>query len=402
MASLALCGCPSSDDIVEITDFGNARLDALLDTGKEIPKDVPIVDNDEGVIDPVDLGPLGCTSNAQCVGQVALQPCQIAVCIEDTGKCQADQAPDGSPCDDNDACTETQCTGGTCFTASELDCEDGNPCTSNHCDADDGCQTVPNFGTPCDDGNECTDEDKCLEGQCVGSGLAPACNPAGTQDDPALSCAQIKAGPHDMGSGVYWLKANDTVFKTWCEQSTMGGGWTRVAHVRGDIPMCSYVQAHGGPDDLATLTNTTGVLGLLTAQSIPFEKGEVLVIFEGQGWYAFKGSTADGWSWPVVAQGLANSSNPEAYGVQGTNTGTEWVPVTFKGCTSDKGPCLLGGNHGTTGEFGAVLGIGKYHGADKLDDACKSASKTNKGMLKGKAVTGGTNAWGQKGAIYLR
>jgi cysteine-rich repeat protein len=103
--------------------------------------------------------------------------------------------PSGNPCDDGDACTETDvCTAGVCQgsprscddgvsctsdgcvvgqcinTPSSALCDDGDACTIDICDPAAGCSN----STDCDDGNACTLGDQCVGGACRGA-LRPAC-----------------------------------------------------------------------------------------------------------------------------------------------------------------------------------------------------------------------------------
>jgi hypothetical protein len=97
------------------------------------------------------------------------QPCddRIACTIEDQcrdGRCAGTQVE--CP-DDGDACTREFCrpSTGVCEVES-VDC--GGPCLSGACDPATGCLPRPD-GTPCDDANACTTDDRCRLGFCRGS-----------------------------------------------------------------------------------------------------------------------------------------------------------------------------------------------------------------------------------------
>jgi len=146
-------------------------------------------------------------------------PCQAAVCDPETGECGVETLPDGTACDDRDACTVGEvCSDGVCgsgenqcFCRDQPDgtaCDDGQRCTANDvCDTgaclgtpiscsqlDDGvclvgacdptsgeCVALPvPDGTTCSDGDVCTSEDRCAGGYCGGqpkdcSALDTAC-----------------------------------------------------------------------------------------------------------------------------------------------------------------------------------------------------------------------------------
>jgi hypothetical protein len=94
------------------------------------------------------------------------------------------EAPDGTPCDDDDACTvDDACSAGVCGgTSTGIICDDGNPCTVEGCDpATGGCVSTHQAG-PCEDGNGCTVGDYCASGACT-----PGVNQCACQAD--VDCA---------------------------------------------------------------------------------------------------------------------------------------------------------------------------------------------------------------------
>jgi hypothetical protein len=102
-----------------------------------------------------------------CVG-VVCQPsdqCHVAgTCDPTTGLCSNPAASDGTTCDDGDLCTTGDvCTGGACG-GSPVVCTPSDQChTAGTCNPLTGQCTdpvAPN-GTPCDDGNPCTQNDTC-------------------------------------------------------------------------------------------------------------------------------------------------------------------------------------------------------------------------------------------------
>lgn len=75
--------------------------------------------------------------------------------------------PNGTPCDDGNACTQNDtCQNGACV-GTPVNCDDGNPCTTDSCNPATGCVHTPRTGT-CNDGNNCTFNDACQNGVCVG------------------------------------------------------------------------------------------------------------------------------------------------------------------------------------------------------------------------------------------
>lgn len=78
--------------------------------------------------------------------------------------------PDGTPCNDGNACTTGDaCLDGACV-GTPRDCDDGNPCTDDACDTATGCAHLPNTA-PCDDGDPCTGPDACADRLCAGERL---------------------------------------------------------------------------------------------------------------------------------------------------------------------------------------------------------------------------------------
>lgn len=79
------------------------------------------------------------------------------------------------PCNDMNICTTNDhCSNGACIGGPPINCDDGNVCTYDTCDPQSGCKYTYLNGIACDDKNSCTYNDKCLNGQCVGTPI-PNC-----------------------------------------------------------------------------------------------------------------------------------------------------------------------------------------------------------------------------------
>ncbi len=97
----------------------------------------------------------------------AADSCQLSACDPSQGLCETANQPDGTACDDNNACTSAgQCFAGSCLVKS-ISCDDGNSCTTDSCDPVAGCKHA-NLLSQCNDGNPCTQFDVCLNGKCTG------------------------------------------------------------------------------------------------------------------------------------------------------------------------------------------------------------------------------------------
>ncbi len=126
----------------------------------------------------------GCTQTDTCQGGLcdgsnavvctAKDECHVAgTCNPSTGLCPDPAKPNGSWCTDNDECTQSDsCQAGVCLGNDPIVCyPDGNPCTSDACNPVAGsCDySAEPAAHGCDDGNFCTGSDHCDGlGACVG------------------------------------------------------------------------------------------------------------------------------------------------------------------------------------------------------------------------------------------
>jgi alpha-tubulin suppressor-like RCC1 family protein len=125
-----------------------------------------------------------------------------AVCDVSTGACAVAPTANGTACNDNNACTQTDtCQAGVCTGSNPVACSPPDQChTGGVCNPTSGiCSKMAKFNnTPCDDGNACTQVDGCQLGTCTGTSpvtcaapdqchAAGSCIPAtGTCSYPAL------------------------------------------------------------------------------------------------------------------------------------------------------------------------------------------------------------------------
>jgi hypothetical protein len=107
---------------------------------------------------------------------------QAGICDPATGLCSDPSAPEGTPCDDGNACTQTDgCQAGVCTGGNPIVCSAADQChVAGICNVATGvCSDAPApDGTGCNDGNACTLTDTCHAGSCTGAGANPVCGGA--------------------------------------------------------------------------------------------------------------------------------------------------------------------------------------------------------------------------------
>ena len=143
-----------------------------------LPNNTPCNDND------------ACTSGETCQNGTCRNPTSTVTCTASdqchkagtcdpaTGMCSNPTKPNGSGCNDNNACTTNDaCSNGTCVGGPPPSCDDHNVCTTDSCNPASGC-THMNNTLPCDDANACTFPDACSGGECTGVTTA-ACKGTG-------------------------------------------------------------------------------------------------------------------------------------------------------------------------------------------------------------------------------
>jgi hypothetical protein len=166
-----------------------------------------------------------CGSGATAVCCPLPGQCQVSAgCLK--GQCAFANARDGTPCDDGNACTLVDtCQAGVCTGSNPVVCVASDQChVAGTCDPTTGqCSnpTAPD-GTTCDDGNACTQTDTCQAGVCTGSNpvvcaASDQCHVAGTCDPTTGGCSnpvapdgtacQAAGGAGTCHSGVCVLSA---------------------------------------------------------------------------------------------------------------------------------------------------------------------------------------------------
>ena len=171
--------------------------------------------NDANACTQVDQCHQGACLGGDPVLCTALDQCHaVGVCDPQSGLCSDPAKANGAACDDSNACTSTdKCAAGNCGGVSIV-CDDGNPCTNDSCDPATGCKFTPNTA-PCDDGEWCTTGDVCSEGACLGTPEELICG--GTCPGPVVSATGFPATPGstevvvDLGQAMDLAKVTVTV-----------------------------------------------------------------------------------------------------------------------------------------------------------------------------------------------
>jgi alpha-tubulin suppressor-like RCC1 family protein len=149
----------------------------------------------------------------KCVGTepvacgLADQCHKTGMCDPTTGVCSNPNQPDGTSCTDGNACTQTDaCQVGVCVGANPVKCGASDQCHNmGACDPTTGACSNPAKadGTGCDDGNACTQVDSCQGGACTGSrwvvcGASDQCHATGVCN-PATGACSNPAVPDGTG-----------------------------------------------------------------------------------------------------------------------------------------------------------------------------------------------------------
>jgi hypothetical protein len=160
------------NDDTDVPDDGNACTNTTCNNGAAVTTSAPI--NTACGAD----GALYCDGNGACVGCTAASQCtapsnacMMAACV--AGMCGTTNKADGTGCNDNDACTKTDtCQAGACVGANPVTCAASDQChDAGSCNPATGMCSKPNKadGTGCNDNDACTQTDTCQAGACVGA-----------------------------------------------------------------------------------------------------------------------------------------------------------------------------------------------------------------------------------------
>jgi 6-phosphogluconolactonase (cycloisomerase 2 family) len=190
--------CSGADDVCN-----NGVCDDTADACVPQPKADGAGCDDANACTQLDACVSGACTGTNPVVCTPLQECEEGgVCDPATGQCSTSVSADGTSCDDGNACTQVDlCQSGVCVGTAPVACSPGDQChDSAACDPATGiCLSAAPNGTPCDDGDACTQSDTCQDGACTGANPvvctaldqchdAGTCNPAtGVCSDPSVT-----------------------------------------------------------------------------------------------------------------------------------------------------------------------------------------------------------------------
>lgn len=156
-----------------------------------------------------------CVGGSNVVCSASDQCHDAGVCDAGTGVCSNPTKPDGTTCNDNNACTTIDaCSSGACQGSSAPNCNDGNFCTTDSCNPATGCVNANNTNV-CTDDEFCTFSDTCANGVCTGTH-----RPDGTACDDSDACTQTDTCQAGVCTG------ETDICGACCDHSQAGGTCT--------------------------------------------------------------------------------------------------------------------------------------------------------------------------------
>lgn len=258
--------------------------------------------NDGNACTKTDTCLAGVCTGANAMTCIAQDVCHDAgVCNPQTGACDNPAKPDGTPCSDGSACSQTDtCQAGACVGDNPVVCPPPDPChESGVCNPQTGtCSSAakPN-GSPCDDGNACTKADICQAGSCNGGNPVSCtpldeCHEAGICDLQTGDCshpAKPDGSPCSGGvcSGGTCMQASSS-----SSSSSSGAGGSSSSSGAGGMGAGSSGSGAGGAAG-------AGGSGAPDAGS-----GEPLVLNDSGCGCSVEGSRPSGALWAAAALGL--------------------------------------------------------------------------------------------------
>jgi len=155
--------------------------------------------NDNNACNSMDTCQAGVCTGSDPIKCVAQDQCHdVGTCNPSTGVCSNPLKANGALCDDGNACTQLDtCQAGTCTGSMPTVCTASDQChTAGFCDAISGVCSNPikANGSACNDGDACTKKDTCNAGVCTGTNPvicspSDSCHDLGTCDPATGMCS---------------------------------------------------------------------------------------------------------------------------------------------------------------------------------------------------------------------
>jgi hypothetical protein len=142
--------------------------------------------------------PVVCTASDQCHN--------AGTCDPSSGVCSNPAKTNGSSCSDGNACTQTDtCQAGVCSGSNPVVCAASDQChDAGTCDLSSGVCSTPAKanGSSCSDGNACTLNDTCQAGSCTPGGPDPICAGCGPGNTPPVVTGSTSSNPMPIGGST--------------------------------------------------------------------------------------------------------------------------------------------------------------------------------------------------------
>ena len=329
--------------------------------------------------------PVACGKGSQCQ--------DVGVCDPATGACSQPLAPNGTPCDDGNACTVGDtCVDGACKAGTATECESSGPCfLAGVCDTGTGKCSTPTVpeGTPCDDGSACTTSDVCQGGSCVGGApkkcvALDACHLAGTCD-PGTGVCSAPPAP----DGAPCSDGNGCTLSDACSAGSCKGGAPVVCsppsqcHLAGTCApatgKCTNPLANNGkPCDDGNVCTDNDVCGAGTCSGAPHPCNDGIACTKDSCDPGLGGCTSDASTCACTVDADCDDGNA-CNGAETCDKATlQCKSGTAKDCSGMTGPCATGACDPSTGQCKAVpVSDGKLcddGDACTLSDGCKAGA----------------------------
>jgi len=313
--------------------------------------------------------------NQRCVGGT-LASCSASDQCHDVGACSAETGTatcsnppkvNGASCNDANACTQTDsCQEGTCVGANLVVCTASDQCHDpGTCNSGTGTCSNPakTNGTSCNDNNACTQTDTCQGGACSGSNLVScaaqdACHVGGTCNPATGTCsASSRAADGTACSDGNRCSTGDS-----CRAGTCLPGTTNTCAGTGQPNYVSVIDLGSAQGwSYATGINNSGVV---VGADVPTDAGIYQLGYAGS--KGFRWSESDGQvylPWPGPVSYAVDINNAGVMSVTAGSAAWEMRP-----CRYDPGVDAQPVCHANAGNAAGINGSGTVTGSSYYPD----------------------------------